>query len=74
MLRFELEMLLIEEKIAIQELPGLWGDRMESYLGIRPESDMDGVLQDIHLGAGGNRVFPNLYAWQPDVGSGVWLR
>lgn len=58
MLRFELEMLLIEEKITIQELPELWGDRMEGYLGIRPESDTDGVLQDIHWALGAIGYFP----------------
>ncbi|MCY4672554.1 MAG: carboxypeptidase M32 [Bacteroidetes bacterium] len=58
MLRFELEMLLIEEKVAVRELPELWCDRMESYLGIRPESDTDGVLQDIHWALGAIGYFP----------------
>ena len=58
MLRFELEMMLLEENVSVQELPGLWFDRMEGYLGIQPESDTEGVLQDIHWALGAIGYFP----------------
>ncbi len=58
MLRFELEMMLLEEKASVHELPGLWMDRMQGYLGVQPESDAQGVLQDIHWALGAVGYFP----------------
>lgn len=69
MLRFEVERALIEEDLAIEKLPALWNDKMEAYLGIRPETDAEGVLQDVHWSGGAFGYFPtytlgNLYAAQ----------
>jgi carboxypeptidase Taq len=66
MLRFEIEQLIINEGVTVDELPELWNDRMEAYLGLRPDTDADGVLQDIHWSFGGFGYFPtyalgNLY-------------
>ena len=36
LLRFELECDLIEGRVAVAELPEVWNERMEQYLGIRP--------------------------------------
>jgi len=47
-LRFELERQLINGEIEVSELPELWNDKMDELLGIRPEDDLEGVLQDIH--------------------------
>ena len=69
LLRFELECDLIEERVAVAELPAVWNERMEQYLGIRPPDDARGVLQDIHWSCGLLGYFPtyalgNLYAAQ----------
>jgi len=58
MLRFELEKNLLEERLAVADLPEAWNDGMESYLGIRPDSDANGVLQDIHWSMGAIGYFP----------------
>lgn len=58
MLRFELEMMLLEEAVSVHELPELWIDRMDAYLGIQPDSDTKGVLQDIHWALGAIGYFP----------------
>ena len=58
MVRFELEIELLEDRIKVAELPSAWNDRMESYLGVRPKSDSDGVLQDIHWSLGAFGYFP----------------
>ncbi|MCY4158756.1 MAG: carboxypeptidase M32 [Bacteroidetes bacterium] len=58
MLRFELEMMLIDEEISVHELPELWTDRMRKYLGVQPENDTKGVLQDIHWALGAIGYFP----------------
>jgi carboxypeptidase Taq len=58
MLRFELEMALLDGRLAVDDLPAAWNERMEAYLGIRPSTDADGVLQDIHWSLGAFGYFP----------------
>jgi carboxypeptidase Taq len=48
MLRFDLELALLEGRLAIKDLPQAWNARMETDLGITPPDDRDGVLQDVH--------------------------
>jgi len=69
LLRFELEKALMEGELSVADLPGEWNARMESYLGIRPSNDTEGVLQDVHWSFGGIGYFPtytlgNLYGAQ----------
>lgn len=52
MLRVELEIALIEGKVAVDALPELWRTRMQEYLGVVPPTDALGVLQDVHWSAG----------------------
>ncbi|MGM0706263.1 MAG: carboxypeptidase M32 [Bacteroidota bacterium] len=58
MLRFELERALVQEDLAVQDLPSAWNDRMDEYLGITPDSDANGVLQDVHWSFGAIGYFP----------------
>ncbi|GAB4147464.1 MAG: carboxypeptidase M32 [Candidatus Promineifilaceae bacterium] len=51
-IRFELELELLEGKLAVKDLPQAWHERYESYLGVRAPDDVDGVLQDVHWYAG----------------------
>ena len=48
MLRFELETGLLDGSLRVADLPALWNERMDAYLGITPPNDADGVLQDVH--------------------------
>jgi carboxypeptidase Taq len=48
MIRFDLELDLLEGKLAIEDLPAAWNDRYQSDLGITPSCDGEGVLQDVH--------------------------
>ncbi|WP_053219452.1 carboxypeptidase M32 [Virgibacillus senegalensis] len=59
MIRYELEKALINEEIEVKDLPDRWNQKMEEYLGIRPQSDSGGVLQDIHWAAGDFGYFPS---------------
>ena len=52
MLRVELEIALMEGTVKVADLPDAWRARMEAYLGVAPETDATGVLQDIHWSAG----------------------
>lgn len=47
-IRFELELDLLEGKLTVSDLPAAWNHRYESDLGICPQSDRDGVMQDVH--------------------------
>ncbi len=69
MLRFELEEGLITGKTNVADLPELWRDAMKRYLGVVPEDDAHGVLQDVHWSSGLFGYFPsymlgNLYSAQ----------
>jgi carboxypeptidase Taq len=57
-LRFEIEVALIEEKISIKELPSVWNQKMEEMLGVTPSNDVQGVLQDMHWSGGSIGYFP----------------
>jgi carboxypeptidase Taq len=58
LLRFELESALFEDDLAIADLPAAWNAKMEEYLGIVPENDARGVLQDTHWAIGHFGYFP----------------
>jgi carboxypeptidase Taq len=47
-LRFEIEREIVAGDLDIADVPEAWNDRMESYLGVRPDSDAEGCLQDVH--------------------------
>ena len=59
MLRYEIEKGLFDESIKVKELPDIWNNKMEEYLGIRPSSDSKGVLQDVHWSGGAFGYFPS---------------
>jgi carboxypeptidase Taq len=48
MIRFDLELALLEGSLAVKDLPEAWHARYESDLGLCAPSDIDGVLQDVH--------------------------
>jgi carboxypeptidase Taq len=58
LLRFELEISLLEDELAVSELPAVWNAKMEEYLGVTPEDEANGVLQDVHWAAGLFGYFP----------------
>src|SRR6266699_1738595 len=66
--RYELEKALVNGEVAVESLPGLWNAKYREYLGVEPETDSVGVLQDVHWTSGFG-YFPtytlgNLYAAQ----------
>lgn len=56
--RFEIERQVIGGAVDVADLPELWNTTYEELLGIRPPSDADGVMQDIHWAMGGFGYFP----------------
>jgi carboxypeptidase Taq len=58
LLRFEIELGLIEGKIAVRDLPELWNAKFEDLFGLKVPNDRVGVLQDIHWSMGALGYFP----------------
>ncbi|MCP4416009.1 MAG: carboxypeptidase M32, partial [Chloroflexi bacterium] len=48
MIRFDLELALLEGTLEVKDLPEVWNGRYQSDLGMQASSDTDGVLQDVH--------------------------
>jgi carboxypeptidase Taq len=48
MLRFDLELKLLEGTLRVKDLPEAWRAGMQAELGIAPSDDRDGCLQDVH--------------------------
>jgi carboxypeptidase Taq len=48
MIRFDLELALLEGTLAVKDLPEAWNARYSEDLGITPPDHRDGVLQDVH--------------------------
>jgi carboxypeptidase Taq len=72
-LRFELEQELIDDRIALKDLPAAWNARMDEYLGIDVPDDARGVLQDMHW-AGGNLGYFPTYALGNVISVQIWER
>lgn len=73
MVRFEIECDVLEGKLAVRDMPGAWNAKYEKYLGVRPETDSEGCLQDVHWSMGAIGYFPtysmgNLLSYQ------IWKR
>ena len=52
MIRFDLELDMLEGKLAVKDLPEAWNARYNKDLGITPGDDGLGVLQDMHWFSG----------------------
>ncbi len=59
MLRYRLERALIAGDLGVDEIPGAWAEIHEALLGLRPENDTLGCLQDIHWSVGEIGYFPS---------------
>ncbi|MEF8774117.1 MAG: carboxypeptidase M32 [Halobacteriales archaeon] len=51
-LRHEIGRQFVEGDLDVEEIPGVWNDKMGEYLGVRPDDAAEGALQDIHWTGG----------------------
>ncbi len=70
-LRFELERAMIEDELAVSELPQAWREGMRRLLGIEVPSDALGSLQDVHWSGGSFGYFPS-YALGCLIAAQLW--
>jgi carboxypeptidase Taq len=72
-LRFELELALIEGDLAVADLPAAWNERTQAYLSLDVPDHAHGVLQDIHWAEGAFGYFPT-YALGNVIAGQLWER
>lgn len=58
LIRYEIEKALIEGTLEVKDLREVWNAKYKEYLGIEPEDDNTGILQDIHWSHGSFGYFP----------------
>ena len=63
MLRYDIEKEMMDTskapEVLATMLPQKWNDKMEEYLGLRPNNDSEGILQDVHWSDGSIGYFPS---------------
>jgi carboxypeptidase Taq len=70
-LRFELELALIDGTLAVADLPAAWNDGARRLLGVEVPDAASGVLQDPHWAAGAFGYFPS-YALGCLIAAQLW--
>jgi carboxypeptidase Taq len=70
-IRYDVEKKIIAGDVKVSEIPSLWNDTFEDYLGIRPKKDSDGALQDIHWSGGSFGYFAT-YTLGNVVSAMIW--
>jgi carboxypeptidase Taq len=70
-LRFDLEVALMEGTLAVADLPEAWNAKMKELLGVDVPDDRRGVLQDIHWAFGELGYFPT-YSLGNIVAAQLW--
>jgi carboxypeptidase Taq len=58
LIRFDIEQKMMHNEVPISEIPALWNEKYEEYLGITPPNNALGCLQDIHWSMGIQGYFP----------------
>jgi carboxypeptidase Taq len=58
-LRYEIENRLLSGDLAVRNLRDAWNAGMEQRLQVKPQNDLEGVLQDVHWAVGSFGYFPS---------------
>jgi len=59
MVRYEIERMFIKEDVNVADLPRIWNEKIEEYIGVKVPNDQKGILQDVHWGMGLIGYFPS---------------
>ncbi len=58
-IRYEIEKGLFNGDLKVEDLSEKWNELYQKYLGVTPENDLEGVLQDVHWAGGDFGYFPS---------------
>jgi carboxypeptidase Taq len=61
-IRAEIENGIVNGEYYAKDLPELWNQKYKEYLGVVPDNDSNGCMQDIHWPSGSLGYFPSYYA------------
>ncbi len=59
MMRVDIESMLVDKTLKVNDLPTVWNEQINKYLGLKVPNDSEGVLQDIHWSGGQFGTFCN---------------
>ncbi len=59
MIRYEIEKMIFNGEVDVKDLPAVWNQKYEEYLGVTPSNDAEGILQDMHWSGGMFGYFPS---------------
>lgn len=71
LVRFELEVALIEGSLEVKDIPEAWNAKYSEYLGLNVANDAEGSLQDVHWSRGSFGYFPT-YSMGNLIGAQIW--
>jgi len=71
LIRFELEVAILTKKLEAKDLPEAWNSKYQEYLGITPDNDGVGCLQDVHWTRASLGYFPT-YSMGNLIGAQIW--
>lgn len=57
-IRYRIELELLHKRLSVDEVPARWNGLMQQYIGLTPNNDAEGCLQDIHWSLGSFGYFP----------------
>lgn len=58
LLRYDIEKMMINDNVAINDLPTVWNELFKKYFGIEVPDNRRGILQDVHWSGGAIGYFP----------------
>jgi len=70
-IRYEIEKMIFNNEVTVEDLPKVWNQKYQDYLGLTPPTDTEGILQDIHWSWGEFGYFPS-YAIGTAVASQIY--
>ena len=73
LVRFEIEQAILNGDLKVTDLPDAWNAKYEEYLGITPDSDANGCLQDVHWSMGSIGYFPT-YTMGNVLSYAIWRK
>ena len=59
MIRYEIEKMIFNGEVDVADLPAIWNEKYQEYLGVMPSTDTEGILQDMHWAGGNIGYFPS---------------